>query len=96
LYGGLALESETLEAVYPTSIPVAGENRAAKFIFSRSVAIFTLEMLQEDDDEALHIDFNLLSNYELAEELCAVGAIRDELLGGVVDDGLPNGFINVK
>jgi hypothetical protein len=82
--------------VYPTSIPIKEVNGPTKFIFVRSVALFILEMLQEDEDETLHIDFNLLSNYDLAEELCAAGAIQDELLGGVVNDGLPNGFINVK
>jgi len=87
---------DSFDLVYPTSIPVRGEcYRTTKFVFARSVAIFILALLQEDDDEALHIDFNLLSNKELGEELCAVGAICDELIGGVVDDGSPNGFINI-
>jgi hypothetical protein len=88
---------ELFELVYPTSVPVnRGDQSTTKFMFARTVAIFTLELLQEDNDETLHIDFNLLSNNELAEELCAAGAISDDLLGGVVSDGSPNGFINVE
>jgi hypothetical protein len=88
---------DPFEPVYPTAVPIRGEcPPSTKFVFVRSVAIFTLNLLQEDQDESVHIDFSLLSNKELEEELCAQGAICDELLGGVVYDGAPNGFINVN
>lgn len=88
---------ELFEPVYPNAVPVRSLcTESQKFVFARSVAIFILEMLQEDVDETLHIDFSLLSNKELAEELCAAGAIKEDVLGGVVDDGSPNGFLNVN
>jgi hypothetical protein len=83
---------DSYELVYPAAIPVK-VHKGGRFVFARSVAIFVLNMLQEDVDEDEQLEYTTMDNVELGECLLAAGAIHDSVFGGVVVDGAPNGFI---
>jgi hypothetical protein len=87
----MSLEEHDL--VYPTSIPIRDANQGC-FVFARTVAIFVLEMLQDDMPEDLRLTYSTMNNAELGECLLAEGAVPYHLYGGVVNDDVTNGFIN--
>jgi len=76
--------------VWPKRVPIdipAGY----RWVFARTVA---LDLLRGSPDEDLKTTGLLkLSNKELEDELIAARTLYPEFMGGVVDDGKPNGIM---
>jgi hypothetical protein len=61
-----------------------------RWVFARSVAV---DLLSKHVDQAPEIYFNKLTNSDLGHELVKFQLVWPEQMGGVVDDGKPNGIM---
>lgn len=78
------------EPVYPTEIPVSGQ-AGFKWVFAREVALHVLGEHLHGDPKSM--GFHKMTNEQLSEQLVNTGVMYPEFLGGVVDDGQPNGLM---
>lgn len=80
------------EPVYPSEVPMS-TLAGFKWVFTRSVA---LDLLTKHlGTSVTSLGFHTLTNDELSKQLINAGVLYPEYLGGVVDDGQPNGQVPV-
>lgn len=76
--------------VRPKSVPI-DVPAGYRFVFARTVALEVLEGRTGEDPKTTGI--LRMSNDQLAEELLNANVMYPEFMGGVVDDGQPNGVM---
>jgi hypothetical protein len=76
--------------VRPKSVPVDVQP-GFRFVFARSIALEILEGQTGEDIKTTGMD--KMTNKELEAELLGARVLYPEFMGGVVDDGKPNGIM---
>jgi hypothetical protein len=78
------------EPVYPDSIPMSIP-AGYKWVFAREVALSLLGKQLHSDPKS--VGLHRLTNDQLGQQLVEMKVLYPEYLGGVVDDGEPNGIM---
>jgi hypothetical protein len=76
--------------VRPKAVPI-DVPAGYRFVFARTVALEILEGKTGEDPQTTGL--LKMSNKELEEELLSANVMYPEFMGGVVDDGKPNGIM---